>query len=194
MYWAAASNTRSCTTSVKWRGSGVWRGSILPYVATAKNEPARAFIERFLAAMSRRTKKSFTDCPSATLAIAHSTCHDPETVVEARKAEERKGTAPSTKSVSLYRSDRYAALANVLTSDVRVLQATRAEALQSRTLPETAAKPATDIQQSLLDLWQELLGVQGLGVEDDYFALGGTSLIAARLFAEIKRRFGANLP
>ena len=39
-----------------------------------------------------------------------------------------------------------------------------------------------------------ILGIDGLGVEDDYFALGGTSLIAARLFAEITRQFGVKLP
>jgi thioesterase domain-containing protein len=46
----------------------------------------------------------------------------------------------------------------------------------------------------LLALWQELLGISGLGVEDDYFAVGGTSLVAARLFAQIARRFGTRLP
>jgi len=42
-------------------------------------------------------------------------------------------------------------------------------------------------------LWQEVLNIDGLGVEDDYFALGGTSLLAARMFAEINRRFGVQL-
>jgi oxalate---CoA ligase len=52
----------------------------------------------------------------------------------------------------------------------------------------------TDRERELLGLWQEILGVEGLGVEDDYFALGGTSLMVARLFAEISRRFGIRLP
>jgi thioesterase domain-containing protein/acyl carrier protein len=53
--------------------------------------------------------------------------------------------------------------------------------------------PATDTERKLLTLWQELLNIDELGVEDDYFALGGTSLLAARLFAEIDRRFGVRL-
>jgi len=52
----------------------------------------------------------------------------------------------------------------------------------------------TDTERELLGLWEEILGVEALGVEDDYFALGGTSLMAARLFAEISRRFGIKLP
>jgi thioesterase domain-containing protein/acyl carrier protein len=54
--------------------------------------------------------------------------------------------------------------------------------------------PATDTERRLLDLWEEILGIDRLGVEDDYFALGGTSLMAARLFAEVSRRFAVKLP
>jgi len=46
----------------------------------------------------------------------------------------------------------------------------------------------------MLALWQEVLGVSDLGVEDDYSAAGGTSLLAARLFALVSQRFGVKLP
>jgi thioesterase domain-containing protein/acyl carrier protein len=39
-----------------------------------------------------------------------------------------------------------------------------------------------------------LLNVEELGVQDDYFALGGTSLVAAQMFAEIGKRFETKLP
>lgn len=45
----------------------------------------------------------------------------------------------------------------------------------------------------MLQLWEEVLETDGLGVEDDYFALGGTSLLSVKLFAEIGRRFGSQL-
>ena len=81
-----------------------------------------------------------------------------------------------------------------LTDGRSLLQALRARATQSRTLPGTAAVPATDTERGLLDLWETVLGIEGLGVEDDFFALGGTSLMAARLFAEIFQRFGVRMP
>lgn len=43
-------------------------------------------------------------------------------------------------------------------------------------------------------LWEQLLDLQAVGSDDDYFALGGTSIGAVRLFAEIHDRFGALLP
>ncbi len=56
-----------------------------------------------------------------------------------------------------------------------------------------AALPATSLEQKLLLLWEELLEMDGIGVDDDYFALGGTSLLSVQLFAEISRRFNVQL-
>ena len=43
-------------------------------------------------------------------------------------------------------------------------------------------------------IWQEILGVEKVGVQDNFFDLGGDSLIAVRLFAGIEKIFGKNLP
>jgi len=75
-----------------------------------------------------------------------------------------------------------------------LLQALRARGARSRTLPGSPAMPVTETERVLLGLWEAILGIEGLGAEDDYFALGGTSLMAARLFAEISRRFAVRMP
>ncbi len=55
----------------------------------------------------------------------------------------------------------------------------------------TPATPAaSSTEERLKDLWEEVLSIDGLGVLDDYFALGGTSLQSVKLFTEIERRFG----
>ena len=45
------------------------------------------------------------------------------------------------------------------------------------------------IETTLVGFWEELLGVDQVGVRDDFFELGGHSLIAVRLFAKIKKAF-----
>ena len=82
----------------------------------------------------------------------------------------------------------------VLGNGHSLIKALRARGARSRTLPGSPAMPATDMERALLDLWEAILGIEGLGVEDDYFAVGGTSLMAARLFAEISRRFAVRMP
>lgn len=46
-----------------------------------------------------------------------------------------------------------------------------------------------EIAALLVTLWQAVLGVSNVGVRDDFFDLGGESLHAARIVAEIDKRF-----
>jgi thioesterase domain-containing protein/acyl carrier protein len=46
----------------------------------------------------------------------------------------------------------------------------------------------------LAGFWQDLLGVGQVGVADSFFDLGGHSLIAVRLFAQIKKAYGVDFP
>jgi len=54
--------------------------------------------------------------------------------------------------------------------------------------------PASELERVLAALWQELLGVQEIGVHDDFFALGGHSMLAARLLARVRERFDLDVP
>lgn len=54
--------------------------------------------------------------------------------------------------------------------------------------------PRDDIERAIAEIWQKLLGVKQIGIQDDYFELGGTSMLATRLFVEIERRFNKKLP
>ncbi|SMX26462.1 Phthiocerol/phenolphthiocerol synthesis polyketide synthase type I PpsE [Pelagimonas phthalicica] len=54
--------------------------------------------------------------------------------------------------------------------------------------------PENEIERQLAAFWEELLGVQNVGVEDSFFDLGGHSLIAVRLFAKVKKAFRIDFP
>ena len=54
--------------------------------------------------------------------------------------------------------------------------------------------PETDIERTLAGFWQDLLGLSQVGVEDNFFDLGGHSLIAVRLFAMIKKTYRTEFP
>jgi amino acid adenylation domain-containing protein len=54
--------------------------------------------------------------------------------------------------------------------------------------------PRSAIEQTLANIWQEMLAVEQVGVHDNFFELGGHSLLAVRLFAVIEKKFGKRLP
>jgi amino acid adenylation domain-containing protein len=56
------------------------------------------------------------------------------------------------------------------------------------------APPRDTLELEIARIWEDLLGVQPVGVTDDFFDLGGHSLLAVRLFARIEARCGIKLP
>ena len=59
---------------------------------------------------------------------------------------------------------------------------------------EVIGLPRDDIENQMIKIWQRLLKVDQVGISDDFFALGGYSLLAVRLFVQIRETFGVNLP
>jgi acyl-CoA synthetase (AMP-forming)/AMP-acid ligase II/acyl carrier protein len=54
--------------------------------------------------------------------------------------------------------------------------------------------PRTPVEIALAGLWQELLGIAEVGVEESFFDLGGHSLLAGRLVVRVRDLFGVELP
>jgi acyl-CoA synthetase (AMP-forming)/AMP-acid ligase II/thioesterase domain-containing protein/acyl carrier protein len=69
----------------------------------------------------------------------------------------------------------------------------RPAALPPEAAPETPAEP-DNLTRRLAALWAEMLGAVEVGANDDFFEMGGHSLMAANLFTRIEREFGKKLP
>ncbi|PZS23336.1 MAG: non-ribosomal peptide synthetase, partial [Pseudonocardiales bacterium] len=54
--------------------------------------------------------------------------------------------------------------------------------------------PRTETERVLVQIWTDVLGVHTLGVEDDFFALGGDSILGVRMLSRIRTALGADLP
>src|SRR5262249_46160420 len=57
-----------------------------------------------------------------------------------------------------------------------------------------AAQPRDEVETQLVHIWESLLKTTPIGVTDDFFALGGHSILAVRLFAEIEKCFARTIP
>ena len=54
--------------------------------------------------------------------------------------------------------------------------------------------PSTREERRLAKIWSEVLGVDCVNRDDNFFDLGGHSILLVRLFARINKEFGSNLP
>jgi acyl carrier protein len=54
--------------------------------------------------------------------------------------------------------------------------------------------PRTPTEERLAALWQQLLGVSRVGVYDNFFDLGGHSLVAVQILSRVRKEFQAEVP
>lgn len=53
--------------------------------------------------------------------------------------------------------------------------------------------PETELEQMIVGLWSGALGVETIGIDDDFFELGGNSLVAVQLIARTRERLATEL-
>ncbi|GAA2720178.1 type I polyketide synthase [Actinocorallia aurantiaca] len=61
-------------------------------------------------------------------------------------------------------------------------------------LPAAHLAPRTGLEKWVVSVWEEVLGVEGIGVHDDFFDLGGHSVIALDIIQQCKEHLGAEVP
>ena len=54
--------------------------------------------------------------------------------------------------------------------------------------------PRTEIEQQVAEIWQELMGIEKISIFDNFFDLGGRSLVAVQIMARIEKLTGKRLP
>jgi len=72
-------------------------------------------------------------------------------------------------------------------------EATLSLKLSRPNLNNSYADARNDVERFLVKLWQELLGLERVGIYDSFFELGGHSLMAVRMFARIKKAYKSEL-
>ncbi|MFJ1647076.1 amino acid adenylation domain-containing protein [Streptomyces sp. NPDC088258] len=60
---------------------------------------------------------------------------------------------------------------------------------------KTYVAPRTDLERAVCEVWSEVLGhgAEPLGTTDDFFKLGGDSIVAIQMLSRVRQRFGVHL-
>src|SRR5262249_34156513 len=54
--------------------------------------------------------------------------------------------------------------------------------------------PGTEFERAVAEIWQKLLGIEGVGIQDDFFDAGGHSLLATQVMSRLFKRYGVDVP
>jgi amino acid adenylation domain-containing protein len=54
--------------------------------------------------------------------------------------------------------------------------------------------PRDELERQLVEIWEKVLAVRPIGIDDNFFDLGGHSLLVVRLVAQMEKKLNVNLP
>lgn len=74
------------------------------------------------------------------------------------------------------------------------LALTELDSYASRLIDKTFIAPRTPTESTLAKIWAEVLNVERVGIYDNFFDLGGDSLLTVRLMKQIHKQFERELP
>lgn len=167
----------------------------LEWIHSTRNQPAQSFADSVAAAFREHEGGGYRyRIPVAQAAdVQHRPGADTAMLMPADLAD-NASPLPATAAdrVVVARSERYTRLSNVLVCGAALQHALSLQRRQRR-MSSIAVPAASAIEERLKNLWEALLSIDGIGVEDDYFALGGTSVQSVQLFSEIEHHFGVAL-
>ncbi|MBW4685869.1 MAG: acyltransferase domain-containing protein [Komarekiella atlantica HA4396-MV6] len=104
------------------------------------------------------------------------------------------GTQIIVSTVDLNARHKYAfnldSLANLQSSN----QAESSPRYSRPQLINSYVAPTNDLEKQITEIWQEILGITEVGIYDNFYELGGDSLIATQLISRLRAKFPIDLP
>jgi FkbH-like protein len=166
----------------------------VPFVPTPKNKPAQAFFEGVGNQFLAKNAEGLVFHLPAEFALAVRL--NPEAAVPPPMEFESKGELPPEVTVSSGRSrgPDVARLALASVDVNQILKAMESSRQWHSAVSRDFVEPRTQTQRQLAGMWQRLLRADRIGIRDNYFELGGDSLQAVRLFSQVRKLTGKQLP
>jgi FkbH-like protein len=159
------------------------------FVPTGKNEPAR----RFFASVAEATRSDDRGVWfEITAERASALVFDPLATTAEPSERSEASAPPAMRLLSSLQQQRIGGDLTTIDAIVDAIERTR---LRRRPALRTAfAGPNDELERTLASLWRRVLGVDEVGIDDRFFELGGTSLRAVQMMAELRQQHGATVP
>ena len=177
----------------KSRGLGTIDLRLYP---TSKNQPARDFLDDFFSS-NQRQREGYVEYRVPT-DLAHAIRYTPDKAKEpspGRRDSPSQMPMPEKGTAATNRASRHVWIASEMVDGNRILAAIQAWKRKERAGPEgDLIPPRTDLERLLVGIWAEVLGLDNVGVRDNFFWLGGDSLSMIRVIVRIYTLLGIEFP
>jgi acyl carrier protein len=168
-------------------------------IPTKKNQPARDFLDgigstykeshdgKFLFRLPTEYTKGVVYAPDA------------EKSRPSVKSESEKSSYSQTPGKEIVyaraKSERLGHIATNLYGAEQILKSIEYRYHKQR--PELSNEyiaPGNELERSITKIWQNILGIEKVGIQDNFFEIGGTSLKGIQIIAQLRRELNISIP
>jgi len=169
------------------------------YVPTRKNQPAIDFLEGIGSEYKQQLGDEilFRFPADYTSNIKYNpTVEEPGNSQESATKESSGPPSPEKQEAGAWpKSELFHHIATKLCSAEQILNAIESSTYRQRSeLAGEYVAPSSGLECSIASIWQKVLGIGQVGIQDNFFEIGGTSLKAVRLIAELRRECNMDIP
>lgn len=176
---------------------------VAKFIATARNQPAINFLESIHIDNHNGHKDDSDDAGMLyTFPVEYLTSlsqYDAEyeaqsaTVSPAISSSSQKNDANSVR-IERSKSQLSNRIAKELRTPQQLLTQIRQQVTERPALQEPYVAPQTQIEQSIIDIWCNVLRLDKVGINDSFADLGGSSLQVVQIHSQVLNTFNAELP
>jgi FkbH-like protein len=170
------------------------------YVPTAKNQ----LVAEFLDSIGSKYKESLGEGLGfllrfpAQYARGVNVIHSLEKPMGGGEGAEKKGDYSQKAEkviVPLWgKSERLSYIARNLTSAEQITKMIESRHWKQRpALPIDYVAPSNELEKSICKIWEKVLGVEKVGIHDNFFQIGGQSLLGTRILSRLRQETGVGL-
>lgn len=162
---------------------------------TPRNQPVRDFLEE-LPAERRPDSEGAVFRLAAEAALGLAAAADPVLAAEPRAVADVERRQSLEQPATAARSELLGRIARELTSaaDVARLAAQSAAPRPPALSRVGYVAPRNPLEEAVAEIWQEVLGVERVGIHDNFLTAGGHSLLGTVLLSRVYDAFGIELP
>ncbi len=156
-----------------------------PFVTSRRNRPALLFLES--------TGGRFHEAHEGGLLFRFPA--DEAACIEYRPVNGRPTASPlpAAPAARLQALPDYEGMARELRTAEAILERVNERKRTQAAPRKPGLAPRTDLEREICAMWAELFGLPSVGVHDNFFDLGGHSLMAVQLLSRVRERYGADL-
>ncbi len=167
------------------------------YNPTKKNQPALDFLESVAAPFKQPAAEGF--CFPLPVEVAAAVSYKPtasktdEPTLSEIVEKSPNPQIPASQIASKHRT--LLLIASELNDVEQILKQLELQKRRSKIeKPATFIEPQTPLQKKIAEIWEEILGLDRVGTQDNFFALGGDSLQVSQMIFRVRDVFQIELP